>query len=185
MDEQRFGDFIAERRKEKGWTQLMLAEKLHVTDKAVSKWERGAGFPDIKTLVPLAEALDVSLSELMNGKRIEAIPESKKTDAAVSNVIDLAVYQSDLHMRNMLIGIAVMAFLLVVIFLLDLKDGFGTFIFVCLPLLISLLGVALISIGLYRKKNAYKTRWYFIFGCILTLFPLEAYIFALVVVYTL
>lgn len=52
----------------------------------------------------------------MNGKRIEAIPESKKTDAAVSNVIDLAVYQSDLHMRNMLIGIAVMAFLLVVIF---------------------------------------------------------------------
>lgn len=68
---------------------------------------------------------------------------------------------------------------------MDLKEGIGTFIFVCLPLLISLLGVALISIGFYRKKNAYKSRWYFIFGCILALFPLEAYIFALVAVYVL
>ena len=46
MDNQKFGQFIQSLRKEKGWTQLELAEKLHVTDKAVSKWERGAGFPE-------------------------------------------------------------------------------------------------------------------------------------------
>lgn len=47
MDNQKFGQFILSLRKEKGWTQLELAKKLNVTDKAVSKWERGVGFPDI------------------------------------------------------------------------------------------------------------------------------------------
>ena len=50
MDSQKFGAFISELRKERGWTQLELAQKLNVTDKAVSKWERGAGFPDIKLI---------------------------------------------------------------------------------------------------------------------------------------
>ena len=56
MDSQKFGAFISELRKERGWTQLELAQKLNVTDKAVSKWERGAGFPDIKLIEPLADA---------------------------------------------------------------------------------------------------------------------------------
>lgn len=53
MDNQKLGIFITELRKEKGLTQAQLAQKLNVTDKAVSKWERGVGFPDIKLLEPL------------------------------------------------------------------------------------------------------------------------------------
>ena len=53
------GLYIAKRRKEKGLTQKDLAEKLFVTDKAVSRWERGKGYPDIVVIKPLAEALDV------------------------------------------------------------------------------------------------------------------------------
>lgn len=50
MDSKKFGEFIATIRKEKGWTQAELAEKISVTDKAVSRWERGLGFPDINTI---------------------------------------------------------------------------------------------------------------------------------------
>lgn len=67
-----FGNFIASLRKEKGLTQMELAEKLAVTDKAVSRWETGRNYPDIETLKNLADALDVSISELLETKRIPA-----------------------------------------------------------------------------------------------------------------
>ena len=59
MDNQKFGQFIASIRKEKGWTQMELAHKLNITDKAVSKWERGIGFPDLKMIEPLAQVLEI------------------------------------------------------------------------------------------------------------------------------
>lgn len=69
MDAKAFGTFLAEARKAKGLTQSALAEQLHVTDKAVSRWERGLGFPDINTLEPLADALGLTLSQLMHADR--------------------------------------------------------------------------------------------------------------------
>lgn len=70
MDAQKFGTFIAKCRKEKNMTQSELAEKLMVTDKAVSRWERGKGFPDIALLLPLADALKLSVVELMRSEKI-------------------------------------------------------------------------------------------------------------------
>ena len=66
----KFGAFIAAMRKEKNMTQMDLARKLQVTDKAVSKWERGLGFPDINTIEPLADALGLSVLEVMRSERI-------------------------------------------------------------------------------------------------------------------
>ena len=57
MDVKMFGAFLAQVRRAQGLTQAELAEQLHVTDKAVSRWERGVGLPDINTLEPLADAL--------------------------------------------------------------------------------------------------------------------------------
>lgn len=71
MDATKFGAFVAEVRKEHNMTQADLANKIQVTDKAVSRWERGLGFPDINSLEPLAEALGVSVLELMKSERIE------------------------------------------------------------------------------------------------------------------
>jgi len=68
MDAKSLGLFIAARRKKLGLTQASLARRLHVTDKAVSRWERGVGLPDIGTLEPLAIALEVSLVDLMQAK---------------------------------------------------------------------------------------------------------------------
>ena len=73
-------------------TQRDLAERLAVTDKAVSKWERGAGMPDISMLMPLAEALGVTVTELLEARRIE--PEepvpADKAEELVRRVIDLS-----------------------------------------------------------------------------------------------
>lgn len=70
MDKESFAAFIAERRKEMNLTQKDLADRLLISDKAVSKWERGISFPDITLLEPLSEALSVSVIELMEGRRI-------------------------------------------------------------------------------------------------------------------
>lgn len=62
------GMLISETRKQKGMTQLELAEKMGVTDKAVSKWERDLSCPDVSSLPTLAQVLDLSLDELIQGK---------------------------------------------------------------------------------------------------------------------
>lgn len=70
MDAEKFGAFISQCRKEKQMTQAELAARLQVTDKAVSRWERGIGFPDISTIEPLADALDISVVELMSLRKV-------------------------------------------------------------------------------------------------------------------
>lgn len=67
MDAKKTGLFIYENRKKRGMSQKDLANQLCITDKAVSKWERGISFPDISLLIPLSKALDVSLYDLLTG----------------------------------------------------------------------------------------------------------------------
>ncbi len=86
MEADKLGIFITQRRKELGLTQATLAEKIHVTDKAVSRWERGIGLPDIGNIEALAEALEVSLIELMQAKKKEETEIS--TEEAEKIVID-------------------------------------------------------------------------------------------------
>ena len=69
MDQNKIGKFIAERRKSLNMTQKDLAERVGVTDKAVSRWETGRGSPDVSYLTALADVLEVSISELVLGER--------------------------------------------------------------------------------------------------------------------
>ena len=76
MDKAKTGALIAAARKERNMTQKELAKVLHVSDRAVSKWERGAGFPDISLLEPLADALGLGVLDLLRGERgAESQPE--------------------------------------------------------------------------------------------------------------
>lgn len=77
IDKTAFGEFLAERRKEEGYTQKSLAEKLFVSDKAVSKWERGLSLPDVSLLIPLSELLKVSVVELLEGRRMNGDSEMR------------------------------------------------------------------------------------------------------------
>lgn len=91
MDAKRLGSFIAERRKELGLTQAQLAEKLHVTDKAVSRWERGVGLPDINSVEALADALEVSLIELLRTQRDkEESISTKEAEKLLTDTIALS-----------------------------------------------------------------------------------------------
>ena len=84
MDAKKLRQFIAEIRKEKGVTQAELASMLHVTDKAVSKWERGLGLPDINSIEPLANALGISVAEVMKAERI---PDDHVTQENASELL--------------------------------------------------------------------------------------------------
>ena len=85
MDNEKFGNFIKELRKEKGITQKELGEKLNITDKAISKWERGLSFPDITMLNLLAEFFEVDVSELLNGEK------GNKKDIDIEKVVNEAI----------------------------------------------------------------------------------------------
>ena len=85
MDENKIGQFIAELRKEKKLTQKDLAAQLHITDKAVSKWERGLSCPDITLLTSVADILGVTTGELLNGQRSETL--SKDIEKTVDNAL--------------------------------------------------------------------------------------------------
>lgn len=89
LDRQQFGAFVARLRKEKGYTQKDLAQQLHLSDKAVSKWETGVSIPDTALLVPLAEILGVTVTELLLCRRQE---EDEKLDSGtVEAVVKTAI----------------------------------------------------------------------------------------------
>ena len=70
MDQLKVGKFIADCRKEKGLTQMQLAERLGITDKAISKWERGIAMPDSSIMLALCELLGITVNELLSGEKI-------------------------------------------------------------------------------------------------------------------
>lgn len=86
MNENRIGQFIAELRKEKKITQKDLATQLHITDKAVSKWERGLSCPDIVLLTSIADILGVTTSELLNGEKNSSVD----AETTVDNILNYA-----------------------------------------------------------------------------------------------
>ena len=80
MDLIKIGKFIAECRKSKNITQEQLAEKLCITDRAVSKWERGLSLPDADKMLDLCNILDINVNELLNGEKINMKDYEKKTE---------------------------------------------------------------------------------------------------------
>lgn len=87
MNQIKIGAFISERRKAKGWTQSQLAEKLEITDKAISKWETGRSMPDLSLFMPLCTLLDVTLNELFAGECIAEEKLKEKADEVLMDVI--------------------------------------------------------------------------------------------------
>ena len=80
MNQIKIGKFIAECRKRQGLTQIQLAEKLNITDKAVSKWERGMAMPDSSIMLELCDILDITVNELLSGEKIIMENSNKKNE---------------------------------------------------------------------------------------------------------
>ncbi len=86
MEAAKCGTFIAELRSERGMTQKELSEALNVSDKAISRWETGKGYPDVSSLMALSEFFSVSVNELLSGKRIDI---EKLPTTADENVLEV------------------------------------------------------------------------------------------------
>ncbi len=86
MNQKNTGNFIRELRKEKGITQKELAERLHVSEKTVSKWETGNGLPEVSLFLPLCEQLNITVNEFLSGERLNGEAYKKHADA---NIVSL------------------------------------------------------------------------------------------------
>ena len=125
------GTMIAELRKQHGMTQLELAEKMGVTDKAVSKWERDLSCPDINSLPKLAEILGVSVEELMQVK--------KEAEASVSKVTEIM----EIAPKAVAMAMGVAVTVLTILDTLDVKSA----------VLMLGIGLACVGISLMNEKK--------------------------------
>ena len=161
MDQLKIGKFIAECRKQKKLTQMQLAEKLNITDKAISKWENGKAMPDSAIMLELCDILCISVNELLNGEKISMEKNNQKNEQLL---LDMA---KELERKNKTIWvsmwviiivsmIALLAGVLIAAFLIP--EGVWqlvTIIGICIVFLIPCFYALKleVSVGAYKCKN--------------------------------
>lgn len=128
MEEIKIGQFIRNRRIELGLTQQQLADKLGITDKAVSKWERAVSYPDITILRELSAALEVTVTELLAGERDQCLPDAVPPEVQ-EVVMDTVAYAETARKRNsgwkFWLFVALTAGCLIAVLVLCIVNGFG------------------------------------------------------------
>lgn len=115
MDQTKIGLFISSLRKEKQMTQKELADILHVSDRTISKWENGRGLPELSTLLPLCEALDISINELLNGEKLS---QEIKVEETIKNTIEYSETKIKKSKKGFLIILSIIILFFVSIFTL-------------------------------------------------------------------
>ena len=88
MDQKQTGKFIAELRRERGLTQKELADKLLISDKTVSKWECGGGFPEVGLILPLCDELGITANELLSGRRLTDTEYKKNAEENIVRLME-------------------------------------------------------------------------------------------------
>ncbi len=147
MDKNTTGRFIAELRKQKGFTQKELAENLMVTDKAISRWETGKGLPDTSLLKPLGDVLGVSVTGLLSGKKIEEVDMKERADNIILEALNYSkrMLASVISVTIFIIGIA---FIISPLFLAS-KSYIWT---------LGLIIVAIAILYIYTRKRGYSMK---------------------------
>ena len=116
MNVKKVGEFIKQKRKEKNLTQKELAEKLSITDRAISKWERGICCPDISILKELSSILEVSVNELLAGEEIEKLEKAKTDDVLVDSVKQYTSVEKKKNKKLLIITIIFVFFCMGLVF---------------------------------------------------------------------
>ncbi len=117
MDQIKIGNFIQEKRKEKNITQLELAERLGITDRAVSKWENGICLPDAGTMPELCSILDISINDLFSGEEVDMKNNEKKLE---ENLLEMTKAKEErdkqlLHVEYVVGLISIIVFIILVL----------------------------------------------------------------------
>ena len=163
MDLIKIGKFIANCRKEKKITQEQLAEQLYITDRAVSKWERGLSLPDADKMLDLCNILDINVNELLNGEKIDMKDYEKKTEELLIELAKQEEIKNKKMMMNMwAITITALAFYtgIITLALYTLEEGpiLGTVVVISTIILVISLFYGLkleVEAGYYECKNCH------------------------------
>ena len=111
---------MLELRKDKKMTQQELADKIGVTDRAISKWENGRGMPDISLMKPLCEILDITLNELISGEKIDKKEYQKKSDENIFKTIKYTNKKTNFFKKFLICLISVFL-ILILMFIIDVR----------------------------------------------------------------
>ena len=142
MDQLKIGKFIADCRKRKNLTQMQLAEKLGITDKAISKWERGIAMPDSSIMLELCDILSISVNELLSGEKISMENNNQKNEQLL---LDMA---KELERKNKTIWSSMWAIMIVSMTALFAGILIAVFLIPCFYAL-----KLEVSVGAYKCKN--------------------------------
>lgn len=157
MDQIKIGGFIAEERKRKGYTQKILSEKLGISDKTISKWERGNGFPEVSLLIPLCSELDITVNELLSGERVSEEQYRKKAEENMVNLVKEAQENKKKIILSVMVGIltilaAVPLFMVAGMF--DMRTGVRI-TFIAIGIVVMIIGIAIACI-MDREAGAFE-----------------------------
>lgn len=157
MDQIKIGKFIAEQRKKNSLTQMQLAEKLNITDRAISKWENGKSMPDSSIMLDLCNELKISVNELLCGEVLEMNNYNEKLE---QNLVDIIKQkeQADKRLLRMEIVIGVLASL--VLFILIFISSFAE-IEDWLRVLLIITGLIPFTIGILFAIRIEQTAGYY------------------------
>ena len=157
MDQIKIGKFIADERKRKGYTQKQLSEKLAISDKTISKWERGNGFPEVSLLLPLCNELEITVNELLSGERVSEEEYLKKAEENMVNLVrETQESKKKIVLSAMIAGLTIIAEL-------------GTLVEMALSQFIINLRYMLMAISLSQKvDDDFKGIWRWILGFAIT-----------------
>ena len=114
MNTEKIGNYISKKRKEKKLTQAQLAEKLGVTNRAISNWENGKNMPDLSLFKPLCDELDISINELMSGEEID---DKQYINTLEENIVNMVsnLEKTKKKKWKIIIGIIVLLFLIIIV----------------------------------------------------------------------
>lgn len=145
MNLNKIGKFIAECRKSKKLTQQQLAEKLNISDRAVSKWERGLCLPDASIMILLCQILDINVNELLSGEMLNNKDYNKKAEENLLEMAQMEEKQNKkLMMYEWVIGtISSVTFIILIFMLLyTVENNFAQIILFIIAFAILIIGVS-------------------------------------------
>lgn len=157
MNQEKIGKFIAECRKEAGFTQASLGEKLGITDRAVSKWENGKSMPDISIMMELCELLNINVNELLTGERLSMENYKQKAE---ENLLELQ-NQEELNNKKLLMLETVIGYLSSIAFLVMIFAASFAVENIWWRLVLIVAGMAIFVVGIiYAIKLEHDAGYY-------------------------
>ena len=111
MNQEKIGKFILKLRKEKNMTQQELADKIGVTDRAISKWENGRGMPDLSLMKPLCDELGITINELISG---ESLDKKEYKERSEENIINTISYSDNKIKKTKTLFKAIVSILIII-----------------------------------------------------------------------